>query len=100
MEKTKKFIMKLIIGIVIGIVLHMLDFTNSWPACFLVGTIVTFGWSLSGRIICVWSTGQLGIILFAVRLILSVLIGWIALPVEFIILIIKLSRKRSESSQV
>ena len=100
-EELRKLILKGIIGFIIGFIFA---FTTSpdfglGGACiigfFLAG--LPYGWQLSGRVVGGWMIiGHIGIMLiaFAIRLMIAIMVGWIAYPIALVYYIVK-SRQKS-----
>lgn len=100
-ENIKKLIRKGIIGIAIGLIVvsslgdrTFLSYALG-VACF---TGVPYGWELSGRVITFGVVGSLPImiIFYMLRLVVALLVGWIAYPIALIRAILRLRKPEEE----
>ena len=95
-EELRKLILKGIIGFVIGFgfTLTMSPDFGFCGACvigfFLAG--LPYGWTLSSRAVGGWMViDHIGIMLiaFAIRLMIAIMVGWVAYPVALVYYIVK-----------
>jgi len=93
-EKLKKHIVLGIAGFVAGTLFALFrspDF--GWGAC-LIGFFfagVPYGWQLSKRVVSGIVVGHVGVMLiaFAIRVIIAIMIGWVAYPIALVYYIVK-----------
>lgn len=104
-ENCKRIIRKGIIGMVIGLVIISSFYDHTFLsyalgiACF---TGVPYGWELSGRVITFGVVGSLPImiIFYMMRLVVALLVGWIAYPIALIRAILRLREPEEEDVAV
>lgn len=99
-EELKKMLLKGLLGFVIGVVAaaSMGPESGKVVGCLLLGLYfagLPYGWQLSGKVIGGWVIGSVPImaVAFAVRLIISVLVGCFAYPVALVYYIIQAMRE-------
>jgi len=102
-EYLKKLIIKGVIGFVIGAVLVKSQGSTELWEPLLMGFIfagVPYGWQLSGKALGgLMVIGSLPVMAVALilRLVMAIIVGWIAYPIALIGTVIKLRNKSNQS---
>ncbi len=100
-EKLQSMIIKGVIGFIIGFAFAYFSFETTfefWGGC-TVGICfagLPYGWELFGKILGGWIIGgelAVLVIAFMIRLIGSLLLGWISYPIALVFYIIKAIRE-------
>lgn len=100
-ENIKKLIRKGIIGIVIGLIV-VSSLSDRTFLSYVLGVVcftgVPYGWELSGRVITFGVVGSLPImiIFYMLRLVVALLVGWVAYPIALIRAILRLRKPGEE----
>lgn len=103
-EELKKLIIKGLVGMAVGVAIGLSTGGGElWSVLLFIicFTGVPYGWQLSGKVITFGVVGSLPImiIFYMLRLVLALLVGWIAYPIALIRAIIRL-RKPEQATEV
>lgn len=99
-EKLKGLLIQGGIGIAVGFVLALSTISNAGPLAIIIGILfagVPYGWQLSGKMLGFISLSSLyvTVCIFMVRIVVSLLIGWIIYPIVLIYTIVRMVMEKN-----